>query len=1007
MKNDSLHSPVTRLLALVTATIITACIALCGSSARAQSSIANIYPNGTNMFQPSSTLSFTASSPAGVTNVTVHLKVTSLYTGQSFNRNLSSASGLNITGPSTAQNVSVGLNTNTIYVSTIQVQDATGNTANQTVTFDTIIPSYTWEAEDWDYTSNSVSGLYIDNPQTNGYAGLDTTDNVDAHNSNGNPSTYRPGNVDNGHGGLFTETIGNPESNYQRLQYIGTGKTDYDVGFTDGGDFGNYTRHYPAGTYNLFVRAAGGNGPKNESADITVQSGTASISSPASGPYRFGVKGNGWQNYDFMPVTDSAGNLVQITFDGNLSTLNVLQTGQASDNMNFFMLVPINTNIPVSTVSIVNITPDGSALYNPAGTFSFTASSFGAPVDPNNIVVTVSATNLWLHGSVTSLTASSGLTITGPSTNLNVSFVTTTNTIYSVDIQIIDTNGTPLDNTASFDTIVPTYTFEAEDFDWGMGQYIDNPQTNAYNGKDAVAEIDYHGTQHGGDYNRAGLTTESLNEKLRPQYNGTGKQDYDVGFNDGGNWGNFTRNYPSGTYNIWVRVSNGTGNTSADSGSLSLVTSGLGTTSQTLVQLGKFSVPAIAWSTYSWVPVKDPAGNLAQFVGGSLETLRMTIDGGNCNENFFLLTPVDPNSVLQPFVDGFVPDGSSMFQPSNTLSFVVHSQPGTATNNIVLNLNGANVSGMTFSGTPSIRNVSYPVQPNAYYTAIITVTDVNGIVRQTNSFGTFTSTNFQWEAEDYDHDSGQYTDNPQVGAYLNLGSVAGVDNVQADLGGNPFNFRANAAPNYAPATTPSGDQARDQFTAASATDYNIGFFGHNSWANYTRHYPAGTYNVVGRFAEGNAATEDTLSIVTSGYGTSTQTTNLLGTFAIPAKGWGTWEWSTLTDGSGKPIKITLDGSLATLQLEGTPTVGHDEANVNFFMLVAVAPSPKLTATTGGGNIHISFPTQNGYNYQLQSNTNLNGPNWISVGSPLSGNGNVQSLNDPAIGGARFYRVQVQ
>src|SRR4029077_7312673 len=102
----------------------------------------------------------------------------------------------------------------------------------------------------------------------------------------GNPSPYRPGNVDNSHGGLFTETIGSPESNYRRLQYIGTGKQDYDVGFTDNGDFGNYTRTFPAGTYNLFVRASGGNGAKTESADISVVSGTATINSPASGPYK-------------------------------------------------------------------------------------------------------------------------------------------------------------------------------------------------------------------------------------------------------------------------------------------------------------------------------------------------------------------------------------------------------------------------------------------------------------------------------------------------------------------------------------------------------------------------------------------------------------------------------------------------------------------------------------------------------------------------------------------------
>ena len=141
--------------------------------------------------------------------------MTSRYTGQSFIRNLSSASGggLTVTGPSTAQNVSVALSSNTLYSAVIQVQDAMGNAASLTTNFDTITPVYTWEAEDWDYTSNGVSGQFIDNPQTNGYAGLDTTAGVDAQNNNGNASTYRPGNTENGHGGLFTETTGNPESN--------------------------------------------------------------------------------------------------------------------------------------------------------------------------------------------------------------------------------------------------------------------------------------------------------------------------------------------------------------------------------------------------------------------------------------------------------------------------------------------------------------------------------------------------------------------------------------------------------------------------------------------------------------------------------------------------------------------------------------------------------------------------------------------------------------------------
>jgi hypothetical protein len=385
----------------------------------------------------------------------------------------------------------------------------------------------------------------------------------------------------------------------------------------------------------------------------------------------------------------------------------------------------------------------------------------------------------------------------------------------------------------------------------------------------------------------------------------------------------------------------------------------------------------------------------------------MTIDGGNCNENFFLLVPADPSTVLQPFVDSFSPDGTAMFQPSNTVSFIVHSQPGMPTANIQLKLNGTTVSGLTFSGTANLRTVSYPIKANGFYTAVVTATDANGTATVTNSFATFTSTNFQWEAEDYDYNGGSYYDNPQVGSYNGLGSVAGIDNVQADLGANPFNFRANAAPNYAPSTTSSGDQARDQFTSAGATDYNIGFFGHNSWANYTRHYPAGTYMVVGRFAEGNNPTEDTLALVTSGRGTATQTTTTLGTFPIPAKGWGTWEWAPLLDGSGNPVKVTLDGSLTTLQLQGTSISGHDEANVNFFMLVAVTPSPVLKAAINGGNVHISFPTQTGYSYQVQYSSSLTSPTWTSLGSALPGNGSVQSVDDAIGNGTRYYRVQVQ
>ena len=115
----------------------------------------------------------------------------------------------------------------------------------------------------------------------------------------------------------------------------------------------------------------------------------------------------------------------------------------------------------------------------------------------------------------------------------------------------------------------------------------------------------------------------------------------------------------------------------------------------------------------------------------------------------------------------------SLFQPSNTLTFVVNSSVGIPQANVVLNLNGANVSGLTFSGSSTLWNVSYPVKTNGFYTAIITLTDTAGTTSFTNSFTTFDAGDYQWEAEDYDYCNGQYFDNPQVDAYAGLAGVSG------------------------------------------------------------------------------------------------------------------------------------------------------------------------------------------------------------------------------------------
>jgi hypothetical protein len=971
-------------------------------TARAQSTIANVYPNGTNMFQPSATLTFTANSPAGVTNVTVALTVTSLYKGTSFIKNLTAANGLTITGPSTSLSVSAVLTSNKLYSAAIQIRDANGNTANQTVNFDTINFSYTWEAEDWDFTSNGVPNLYIDNPQTNAYRNLDTT--VEGSNNNG-PGQYRPSVP-----GPSTETTGSPETSYPRVQYIGTGMTDYDVGWTDGGEFAQYTRHYPAGTYNMFARAAGGNGSRTECADITVVSGAATIS--GSGPYKFGVLGRGWQSYDFMPVTDSSGNLIEITFDGNPATIRV-QQNQASDNMNFFMLVPPNPNEGLSTVTITNVYPDGAFQFQGTNTLSFTASSTAGGISPAEVTVQLTATNLSGQGFVTNLTVGSGLTLTGDLTAISVTTPLNSNTVYTAFIQVDDANGIPGSAAVSFDTIMPGYTFEAEDWDYGTGQYYDNPQTNLYAGTDGGSDqIDQNCPNNvhsyayrGGVLNGFGLNNEPAGDVARVTHSGL--QDYDIGFTSGGNWANYTRHYPSGVWNIFVRAARGDGGTVSDAGTFSVVTSGYQTSSQITSQIGKYDVSTTGnWQNYSWFPVRDNGGNLARFTAdGSLKTLRVTMDGAGHNQNFFMLVPADLSQTAPPFVGDFKPDGSSLFEFTNVLSFTANSSLGIANTGIVVTIDGVLLSGLTFSGPNTARSVSAPVPPNESHTAVITLSDAVGTTRYTNIFSTFNATNYQWEAEDYDYGGGQYFDN-QINAYNGLGSIPDVDNHQSDLGASPFLYRSNSP---APSTQTGdlgGEKPRALFTSGGGTgiDYCIGFFGGGSWVNYTRHYPAGTYYVVARCAEGQNLTQPTLARVTSGVGTSTQILAPLGTFSVPPIGWSSWEWAVLKDNNGKPVKVTFDGSLGTLRYSGSTVPGQPELNTGFFMLAATVPDLTATVSRNGGNIVISFPTQTGFAYQVEYKNNLTDPNWTPLGNAVAGNGAVQSVTDSTPPTNRFYRV---
>jgi len=978
--------------------------------------ITNLFPDGSLQFQQTNTFVFTAydTNPIDPSTISVQLKGTSL-TGSNTIQVLSVGSGLAATGASTNLSV-VGagvLSPNTTYAASIQIKDAEGNLATTNFTFDTVSNYYTLQASDGDYQG----GQFIDNPETNAYAGLDGLPGIDYNETDVNASyaTYPRFSlpVENC-GDVPRAAWSNPNAPYR----------DFDVGNTHPGDWANYSRTYPAGVYNIYLRAASANsGTTADSASLYIVSPTQpdTTGQSVSKLGTFSVTGTGgWQTYTWLVLKNSAGYPAQFNV-GSVPTIHTLRatTDSGGYNAHYYMLVP--ADLSVHNPPFINgFEPDGTTLFQITNQLSFMVNS-QAGISVNGITLNLNGVNV------------SGLMTSGSANILNVSYPILANEVYTAVVTVADAYGTN-STTFTFDTLDPnTYTFEAEDYDYTSngiaGLFIDNPQTNGYAGLSATEGVDEKDDNHSGAGYRpisgtggagglplGGFEFETPSgDWLRPQYSGGGLPDYNIGFDDGGNWGNYTRNYPTGTYNVYIRAASPNGNpVTVDSASVSLVTGGWGTPNQTTTKLGSFTIQNTGgWHTFGWAPLIDASGNYVIWkANGSTNTLRVTVDNGGYNSDFYALVPANTS---KPVLSGLYPSGTSLFQGTNTLSFTASSSTGIVTNNVILTLNGVTVSNLVFTGSSTNWTVSDPnLKPNTIYSAKITVISAGGSSSETISFDTYSATNYQWEAEDWDYTSngvsGLFVDNPQVDAYRGLDATENVDISQINTNTlvNPYDYRAYDGVNLTPAQEPSGDLARPQF--GTNVDYKVDWFGYGSWLNYTRHYPAGNYNIIGRFTEGSADTIATLSEVKAANG---HALGLLGTFHIPNGGWGTSEFVTLTDSSGDSVVVTLDGLENTLRLEGNPVeAGDPTINAGFFMLIpAIAPSGFITlqAMVSGGNIVISFPTQNGSSYQLEYKNNLTDPGWTSLGSAIPGNGSVQSVTDTntATGGHRYYRVAVQ
>lgn len=212
------------------------------------------------------------------------------------------------------------------------------------------------------------------------------------------------------------------------------------------------------------------------------------------------------------------------------------------------------------------------------------------------------------------------------------------------------------------------FAIEAEDFDYDGGQTLPEASVmpylgGAYAGLGAIHRVDYlsnNGTDspvyRGGTVLEAGTAAPMAQEGAGSQFSMTRMGEwemttnYKIGWIDGGDWGNYTRTFPTPAKKYWVFAAqsyDGFGANQLNS-NLGLVTAGVGTENQTVQDLGRFSsVGTGGWSRNNLVALTDDAGVIKTVEIGGKNTIRWNYSSGDVDYLVFVPAADDVQPTLQ------------------------------------------------------------------------------------------------------------------------------------------------------------------------------------------------------------------------------------------------------------------------------------------------------------------------------------------------------------------------
>lgn len=205
------------------------------------------------------------------------------------------------------------------------------------------------------------------------------------------------------------------------------------------------------------------------------------------------------------------------------------------------------------------------------------------------------------------------------------------------------------------------FNIEAEDFDHDGGQTEAEASTMpytgaAYDGLSASFDVDYHNTgattvadgwtpiYRTGEPITSGTSAEmGANDGGQWGRTRAGEWDmtvnYKIGWIATGDWGNYTRTFPTPAKEYYVFSASSYDGVAAGqvNGALGFVTAGVGTTTQTVEAIGTFNAPGTGdWSRNNLVAMTDSAGSIKTVEIGGTKTVRWTYNSGDADYLLFI-----------------------------------------------------------------------------------------------------------------------------------------------------------------------------------------------------------------------------------------------------------------------------------------------------------------------------------------------------------------------------------